>query len=299
MFRRLDLPLDRDATVRILPWVVAVMVYLAVLAAAAALAMNKAILRWEKGLSDEITVQLPWPSLANASTETLMRAEEAAAQVVELLRATAGVKAVRTLDESEVLRLIEPWLGDAASIAELPLPRLIAVEVDAERRPDLNALGRKLGGVFPGAAIDDHQRWLGKLVDLLRTLALVALLVMLLVFATAVALVVLVTRMSLAVHRGIIQLVHLIGAQDSYVARQFQGYVLRLGLKGGLVGTLLAVPTVLLFAHLLSRADAALLPEFSLRPWEWALLAMVPLAITLVATYSARLTALYTLSRMP
>ena len=59
MFRRGDLPLDRDPTGRFLPWLIALMVYLAALALVCAMVMNKMVERWDTGLSGSITVQIP------------------------------------------------------------------------------------------------------------------------------------------------------------------------------------------------------------------------------------------------
>ena len=48
---RRDLPLSKDASARFLPWLVAFMVYLAVLALAASLIVGKTVERWDSGLS--------------------------------------------------------------------------------------------------------------------------------------------------------------------------------------------------------------------------------------------------------
>src|SRR3546814_8077793 len=65
-----------------------------------------------------------------------------------------------------------------------------------------------------------------------------ALVVVLLVVLAASIMVAFVPRMGLAAHQRSIELLHMIGAQDSYVARQFQNHALRLGLRGGLIGLL-------------------------------------------------------------
>src|SRR3546814_18184528 len=74
--------------------------------------------------------------------------------------------------------------------------------------------------------------------------------------------------MGLAAHQRSIELLHMIGAQDSYVARQFQNHALRFGLRGGLIGLLGALPTLYLARLLLQRIDSGLLPELSFRPHE-------------------------------
>jgi cell division transport system permease protein len=44
------------------------------------------------------------------------------------------------------------------------------------------------------------------------------------------------TRAAIATNRPVIEVLHLIGAKDSFIARHFQQHFLQLGLKGGLIG---------------------------------------------------------------
>ena len=288
--RRQAVPLDRDPSGRYLPLLVAIMVYLAALALAGALAMNKLAERWDTGLSGALTVQLP-AGTAGADGEF--------AAVIEALGATPGVLAVAPLDDAAVTALLEPWLGEAVPAGDLPLPRLIAVTVDAAAPPDVAALEARLRELAPGSLIDDHQRWLGRLLDLARAVEVMALVVVLLVVLAASIMVAFVTRMGLAAHQRSIELLHLIGAQDAYVARQFQGHALSFGLRGGILGVLLALPTLYLARVLLQRIDSGLLPELTLRPYEWSLFILLPVAAALVTMLTARVTVLRTLARLP
>jgi cell division transport system permease protein len=300
LFRRGDLPLDRDPTGRFLPWLVALMVYLAALALVCAMVMNKMVERWDTGLSGSITVQIPPkqgtpgdPAEAGAAADASLDA------VIEILLATPGVISAEVLEPDEIVRLLEPWLGAGASYGDLPLPELIAVGIDPSAVPDLEKLSQRLARAAPGTILDDHQRWLGQLLDLARSIELVAVLVVVLVGASAVTMVVFATRMGLAIHGRVIELLHLIGAQDSYVAREFEMHSLKLALRGGVFGLALAVLTVVLVERLFERMEAALLPDLALLPGEWALLALLPLVVAGIAMLTARLTVLGTLGRMP
>jgi cell division transport system permease protein len=160
-------------------------------------------------------------------------------------------------------------------------------------------LRRRLTQIAPGTVLDDHQSWLGKLLDVARSVQLVAILVVGLVGASAVTMVIFATRMGLSVHGRVIELLHLIGAQDSYVARQFQAHALRLALRGGVLGLLLAVLTVVVVANLLGRGDVLGIPELTPLSIEWSLLPLLPLVVAVIAMITARLTVLRTLGRMP
>lgn len=287
---RSDLPLDRDPSGRFLPWLVAVMVYLAALALICAVAANKIVERWDQGLSGQMTVQVPFSESPG---------DKSAEEILAVLRSTAGILEAEILGADEVARLLEPWLGSGAAYQDLPMPILIAVRVDPAAPPDMSPLRRRLTQIAPGTVLDDHQSWLGKLLDVARSVQLVAILVVGLVGASAVTMVIFATRMGLSVHGRVIELLHLIGAQDSYVARQFQAHALRLALRGGVLGLLLAVLTVVVVANLLGRGDVLGIPELTPLSIEWSLLPLLPLVVAVIAMITARLTVLRTLGRMP
>jgi cell division transport system permease protein len=290
---RKDLPLHRDASARFLPWLIALMVYLAAVALAAALAVQQITVRWDQGLSDRATVQVPPP--ATQSEETLQSRIDA---VVGMLRETDGVRDVRVMGEEEIARLIEPWLGQADALEDLPLPALITVRLERGADVDLQGLEDRLSARVPGAILDDHRQWIADLLEFSSTVQILAALIVLLVGAAAVASVIFVTRTGLAIHHRVIEVLHLIGAQDSYVARQFQNHALRLGLKGGFAGLALALLTILSIQHLISGGGAGLLPEISLGPASWTLMALLPVLTAIVAMLTARWTVLRTLARM-
>ncbi len=289
---RQAVPLDRDASGRYLPLLVAIMVYLAALALAGALATNKLAGRWDTGLAGALTVQVPAEAGAAQGDPQLTA-------VVEALSATPGVLAVEPMATQEITALLEPWLGDAVLTGDLPLPRLIAVTIDTANPPDITALRRQVRDLAPGSLVDDHQRWLSHLLDLARAVEIMAAVVVALVVLAACIMVAFVTRMGLAAHEQAIELLHLIGAQDSYVARQFQSHALSLGLRGGLLGLACALPTLYLAGFLLRRVESGVLPELSFQPHEWSLLIVLPVAAAVVTMWTARVTVLRTLARMP
>lgn len=287
---RQAVPLDRDSSGRYLPLLVAIMVYLAALAVAGALAMGKLAERWDSGLAGALTVQLP--AAAEGGDEKLE-------SVLAALRTTPGVQSAEAMEEPAMSELLEPWLGEALLTGDLPLPRLIAVTVDTAAPPDLAGLQQRLLELAPGVLVDDHQQWLARLLDLARAVELMALVVVVLVVLAASIMVIFVTRMGLAAHQRSIELLHLIGAQDGYVARQFQNHALSFGLRGGVLGLIAALPTLYLARLLLQRIDSGLLPTLDLRPHEWAAFILLPPAAALVTMLTARVTVLRTLARLP
>ena len=291
---RSDLPLDRDAISRFLPWLIAFMVYLACLALAGMLTLGAVAERWDTGISGTLTVQII-PSESSAAAPKEVRRIEAA---LDILRTTPGIAGAEVIGEDRIMALLEPWLGSIGGSGDLPLPRLIDVELKAGAEVDTAALSKRLRQAVPGTTVDDHGVWLDKLVRLLRAVEILASLVLLLIGSATVGTVVFTTRTGLAIHQEAIEVLHLIGAQDSYVAKQFATRALILGLRGGIIGLVLAVPTLMGIGVLAARMEVGLLPDFTLTPAHWAAMVCLPLVVALIAMLTARLTVMKTLAEM-
>jgi cell division transport system permease protein len=294
-----DLPLARDKTAMLVPVLVGVMVFLAVLAAAGALALDNVLEDWRRDVSGSLTAQVPpVPGLGEASR---VATDERVAQAEAVLRAQPGVASVRVLSEAELMALVEPWIGTGELVRDLPMPRLldITLKPGAPARADPGRLAEALREAVPGATVDEHRLWLGRLMDLGEALGALGLAVVLVVSgATAVA-VTHATRAALATYRPVIEVLHMIGAQDAYIARQFARSALLQGLKGGMGGFMLALPTLAGVGLLADRVEAGLVPHVSLSAVDWAVLLIMPLGAAGLAMLTARLTVLRTLARMP
>jgi cell division transport system permease protein len=126
-----------------------------------------------------------------------------------------------------------------------------------------------------------------------------AIAVVVLIGLAAVATVIFTTRMGISIHHDVIELLHLIGARDGYVAAQFQRQAMLLGLRGGVLGIVFAVATLYGLRHVAGRLETPLAPDIPVAHWAWGLLAAVPVATALIAMVTARLTALRELAKMP
>ena len=294
------LPLDADESSRFLPWTIAFMTYLASLALAGGLALAAVTARFDPGETRNLTVEIP-PPLAtdNSAAEQGPKARQArVAAALDLLRNTPGIIAAEAMERREIAALLEPWLGKTASLEDLPLPDIIDITVDRSAEIDTQGLGTRLAVAVPGATLDDHGLWFARITSFVHSTQLVAAVIVLLTCAAAVFTVVFVTRSSLAVHRDIIEMLHVIGAEDGYIAREFQNHALPLGLSGAVPGLLAAVLTIELLGLAASRVDAALLPDIHLSAKAWVVLALVPVVAGLIAMMTARATVMRRLSRM-
>lgn len=290
-FLRSDLPVAHDASARLLPWLVAMMMFLATLALAGALTLDSMVGRWTAGLSGTLTVQIP---PADVPDETAARVERA----VRVLRSLEGIASAEAVTDEALVALLQPWLGTTDLIDSLPVPRLIDVELMDGAAPDLGAMASRVADVAPGAMIDDHRVWLSRLISLANGLRLLAWAVVGLVMVTVGATVVHGVRTALDVHRPQIEVLHLIGATDAYIARQFARRALWQGVIGGLGGLCLAAPALWLVGRLTRRLEGGLIPAVDLSVGQIGVLCALPLVAGGLSMGVARYTVRRRLARM-
>ncbi len=288
-----DVPLGGDASSRFLPWITGLMVYLAVVALAATMVLADAGAAWRHDLTGTLTVQI-MPDAEDGAGSLDARTRAA----TELLLATPGIARARVLTDDQLAALLAPWLGAEAMMTELPVPRLIDVSLATNASLDTPALAARLAATVPGASLDDHAMWLDRLLALIDAIEAVALVVLALIGLAGITIVVFTTRSGLAIHEDVVAVLHLIGARDSYIARQFQAHVLGLALKGGLVGFAFAAATVAMLGTMTEGTAKFLLPNMSLSLEQWIVLGVLPLIAAAIGTATARLTVMRAIGRM-
>lgn len=226
------IPVDSAAS-RALVAVIAILTFLAALAGGAAHMVASASTEWRSAISNEMTVQIKPDPRRNI--------EDDVARAAALLRGAAGVAEVKIVPRAESDRLLEPWLGTGLQLAELPVPRLLLITISRNSRPDVEALRQSLRRETPTASLDDHRLWVGRLSTMANTLILSGVAVVLLVTLAAGLAVAFATRGAMAGSHDSVEVLHLVGANDAFIAREFQGRFLKLGLEGGTIGGLSAL----------------------------------------------------------
>lgn len=267
----------------LVPWVIAILIALVVVAAAGGLALRNLAENARADLASAVTVQViePNPDL---------RAERGAA-TVKVLQGIDLVRAVRLVPEGELAALLEPWLGAAATSGDVPIPVLVDVELTRNASPaEIVAIETALAAQVPGARVDAQSDWLKPVYRALAALQWLALgLIALIALATAAA-VWLASRNALAQHRETVEIIHLLGGTDSQITRIFLGTVLREAAFGAAVGTALGLGAVWLLAQQFAALDSGMAGGGALVLADWLAIAAVPLAGVLLALGTARMT---------
>ena len=228
---RFETPIVPRATIaaRALIAIIAIMTFLASLTTGAVMLVRAAASEWQADVAREFTIQIR----PVAGHDTDMEVVKAAV----IARASAGIAEVRPYSKEETTRLLEPWLGSGLQIDDLPVPRLIVVRIAPGAAPDLAQLRQTLAEQIPGVSLDDHRSFVDRMRALTRAVVVLGIGVLSLVLAATVLSLAFATRAAIASNRTVVEVLHLIGAKDSFIARHFQQHFLRLGLEGGLIGS--------------------------------------------------------------
>jgi cell division transport system permease protein len=280
---------------RALVAVVAIMTFLASITTGTVLLVSASAAEWQSEVASEITIQV--------RPQGGRDLERDAAAAAEAMRTQPGILQVRPFSKEESARLLEPWLGSGLSIEELPVPRVIVARVAPGTTLDLAALRSRVTQAAPSASVDDHRAWIERMRSMTGATVFAGIGILALVIVATIISVSFATRGAMAANRPIVEVLHFVGAGDTYIANRFLRHFLRLGLEGGLIGGGVAM---LGFGFSESIAGwfsgtpvgdqfAALLGTFSLPPSGYLALAVQAVLIAAITAWASRRTLFATL----
>ena len=274
--------LDEAGGARAMTGVLAVMMFLLLLAAAAGLATANAKAALDRQLAGRLTVQVLEGEPA--------RRDAAAARVLAALRAEPAVRQAAAVDRAELARLLRPWLGSDAADAELPVPALIDVDLTDASDAAVARVTAAARRASPAASVDRHERWMSPVGGFMASIGWLAAALVALMAMAAAAVVVLAARAGLETHRATVEVMHMLGSTDVQVARLFQRRLALDALIGGGIGALAAAGVVSLLGTQGAALGSELLGNASLGTADWVMLAIIPLLFIGLATLAARWT---------
>ena len=239
---------ERSVAGRTLVLLIAIMTFLSGVTLGGVVLVQKSAIAWSSDVGREVTIQLR-PVEGEVMESNIRTA-------IALAEATPGVARAYVLSIEDSEKLLEPWLGSGLDLSTLDIPRLVVVELADTRDIDLSMLERDITSIN-GATLDTHAAWLQQLNTMAGTLVFSGLLVLALIVLATVLAVVFATRGTMASNREIVDVLHFIGASNAFIAGEFQGRFLSLGLRGGLIGGVAAV----VFFFLVAGAAGSIVPD--------------------------------------
>jgi len=275
---------------KLLPWVMAIMVYLSTLAATGSLLLHSGFGDWASSLQGRITVQITGEDRDLILAETL--------EIQETLRQTPGIRSVRILSDEEISLLLEPWLGAGNITDDLPVPTMIDVETNEQAYVNLDALESKIRQISDNVYLDDHAKWLTHFYNLAYTVEYTAIGILIMILLASVCIVIFGTKSSMSEHKATIEIMHLMGAHDQMIAKAYQKRFMLYGLKGGIIGLVLSFVTVFGFLNLVQNISGGLVEMPTLPYLKMSILLIFPIMFALLTMLTARITVMRELGRM-
>lgn len=286
-----DIPFARDDASRFLPAIVAVMVATIALLLAVGISFAQSISVQSSDAKGAIAIQLP------VAKNDRIRAIN---DTVLVLKSTAGVSDIAVLSDEDIKQLLAPWLGKSDSLNELSLPVLIDVKTTPiNGHPvDIEALTKAIKTKVGTARVQPSQHWLTQLDTALSVAQTILLMLALSMTAGLIGLSILIARTSLKLHFKTVNILHLFGATDDYILRQFQYHSGLIIGRGAMVGSLVAAILVYGIHRLSDSAGAGLLPAIEFSIMHAVLFIFLPIMIALVALVATRFTVQSMLHRL-
>lgn len=279
--RTSDFYFSGDDSHRYLPWLIGIMSALATLLLFLGVTLNGWIIATGGHYNRSFTVNIP----ASNSQDAVVQ------NVQTTLERNAAVASVGRISEEKLLKMLEPWLGNSEAGKNLPLPVVFDVALksnDPKNAPDYVALEKDLLSIAKGIEIDAHQRWIAAFSDFSTTAQVVLSLLALILMAAMAMMIAYTSRASLKLHGKTLHLLHSIGAQDSYITRQFQHEAGRLVLLGAVSGSAAAGLMFLAMGQYAASLSEAAIPALDFSINHVKLLVAMPLGCAVLAWLVAR-----------
>ncbi|MDO7841386.1 cell division protein FtsX [Sphingomonas immobilis] len=282
--------LDEKGGARAMTWIMAIMLFLTVLAAALGLATLAATSVLNRQLAGRLTVQIVEPAADARAVQT--------EKVLAALRASPDVRQINAVDRAELSALLRPWLGADGADPELPIPAMVDVDLNNGSDAVVAKVAAIARAAAPSARIDRHESWMSPVSSFMGLVTWLAAALVALMAAATAAVVILAARASLETHRETIEVLHMLGSTDMQLARLFQRRIALDTIFGGAIGAVLAAIVVVTMGYQLAALGSDLIGGLALGVRDWAVLAMLPIAFALLATLAARFAVLGALRRI-
>lgn len=274
--RRREIPLDDEETSLFMYVLTSIYMYLFVIVLAIVMAVNAMATNWENDIMGAITVQIIPVEDENKHIDTEKTLEQQN-KVLQFMENVSGVKSVRILDSQDIEKLMTPWLGNKVDISELPIPALLDVGLKDDGSINYDEVTRGLKQITPNASIDNHRLWLNRLLKFAASLKHTAMLVLLMVAGICALSIYYSTRTSLWINKESLEILHVVGAPDKYIAKQYALNYAKIGFFSGILGLLVAVPCIILVGKYGLSTGSGLINGAKLSSFAWVLIMMTPL----------------------
>jgi cell division protein FtsX len=279
-----DIPFARDDAHRLLPAMIACLTGFAALLLALALCLTQNVREQSRAVIGTIQVEVPRSKASDtAYLDTLTRR----------LKETPGVETVTILGQREMEMLLKPWLGNDFTLADLPVPLIVDVTTAVKNQSttvDMAALRTRLHALDADIHVEVRGPWVAQMLRAGALLQGLVLVVAVLLMLCVLGMIILVARTNLRLHFKTVSLLHMFGATDDYILRQFQWNNAWITARGALAGVGIAALVFASAVVMSAQWDSPAIPEITASALHGVMFAILPVFTAMIALVATRLT---------
>jgi cell division transport system permease protein len=282
MSTRTDLPLSSDPSSRYLPWIIGLMMYLASLSIVIGLSINKMTYQWSEGLNNYLTLSLP----LMPEGETEEKQNEIEFQIFQTIHSTPGIKEVKSLSIKDSLDQL--GVGTFSEEDLKILPKILEIEIKDRNAFNAVQFSKSLKIISPDIQIEDHLHTKNVVYKIAQSTQTISFFIVSMIILGTISIIAFTSQMSVIIHRNVIEILYLVGATRSYIAKQFQKNACRIGFQGGMISIILGGLT--LFVISLCESSVLFLDKLMRFPFVTLVFLSTAALVTFFITLSAHLT---------
>lgn len=283
-----DFDFQGDKSNRLIPFILAFLMYSVTIAMVSGIFTFNLTKEWSDSLNGHLTVEVQ----AAVDSSNAVLTENQRTEILKILKETEGVKSASQLKDSDILKILEPWLSGTAIPDDFPFPTIYDVETDRTAKVDLYALNNRLAKVSSGIKIHNHADWYAPILRISRGLFGFSMILAFFIFVTVCITVVFIAKKTLSVHKDIVRILQLIGARNGYIASQFKKYYFMIGCRASVFAFLISLATIIILNKLVTNAffDAGAVKYL-------AVAIIMPVFVTMLVMFTSKNTVLFFLKR--
>jgi cell division transport system permease protein len=285
-----DFTFAKDDTHRFLPWHIGIMVALATLLLLLVFSLGQWVGTHESDYSRSMSVILPG---------ALDKLDEKTEQVKTILEKNKAIASVKAVSEGKLRELLTPWIGNGDALFDMPLPVILDITLkEGKEALDASALQKQLSAVEPTIELDARNDWAEVFASFVRVLQWLALILVVTILAAMTLMITFSARASLHLHGRTVNLLHGMGAEDGYIANQFQMEHFKIGLKAAAIGVICAAAGYFLLGRSVASINTPVLPSFEFTMPHIMLVVAMPLICAMIVLTATRLSVLSQLRKV-
>ena len=286
-----EIPTEDEETSAFMYVLTSIYMYLFIVVLAIFIAINSMASSWEKDIMGAVTVQII-PIQDDSKHIDKIKTAEQQNKVLQYIEQLSGVESVTVLDDEAIKKLMTPWLGNKIDISSLPIPQLLDVKLKSGEELNYDEVIQGLRKITANATVDNHRLWLNKLIRFANSLKTLALFVLAMVSLICALSIYYSAKTSLNINKNSIEILHIVGAKDEYIAKQYAKIYGKIGFFAGIIALLFAVPSIIFVGKYGISTGSGLLSGAGISNLSWCAIMITPLFSliysTIIAFYTVR-----------